>query len=334
MQYSINTSNPASFPARRLRRLRRTASLRALTRETEINAADFIYPIFVVPGTCVKNEIAAMPGQYHLSVDMAVKEAQRAYEAGIRAMLLFGIPEHKDATGSSASDLHGPVCQAVAAIKEALPNMVVITDICLCEYTDHGHCGLIKNGEVDNDTTLEVLSEVALAHARAGADMVAPSDMMDGRILAIRKTLDKHGFTHLPIMAYSAKYASSFYGPFREAAGSAPQFGDRRSYQMDPPNAREAMLEIESDIEEGADIVMVKPAMAYLDVVQRARQATNLPIACYNVSGEYAMVKAAAANGWIDEKRIVLELLTGIKRAGADMIITYHAIDAAKWLCE
>jgi porphobilinogen synthase len=322
------------FPELRLRRLRKSEALRSLVRENNVAAGDFIYPLFIVEGQCVKQEIDTMPGIYHFSADKLGKEMDDLVRLKIPAVLLFGVVNAKDELGSSACHPGGVVQQAIRAIKKAAPGMVVITDICLCEYTDHGHCGVIENGDVDNDKTLPLLAKMALSHAEAGADMVAPSDMMDGRVKAIRQVLDGNGFNSIPILAYAAKYASAFYGPFREAAGSAPQFGDRKSYQMDPPNVREALREIEQDIREGADIVMVKPALAYLDVIRRVRETFNHPLAAYNVSGEYAMVKAAAARGWIDEKRIVLEILTSIKRAGADIIITYHAKESASWLAE
>ena len=316
----------------RPRRLRGLAGIRNMVRETKLTVHDFVYPIFVVPGINIKKEIASLPGQYHLSADQAVEAAQQADSLGIPAVLLFGLPEYKDAKGSSAWDMKSPVQRAMTLIKKALPDMVVIGDVCLCEYTDHGHCGLLKGQEVDNDPTLDLLARVAVSQAKAGADMIAPSDMMDGRVAAIREALDVEGFANRPIMAYSAKYASAFYGPFREAADSAPKFGDRRAYQMDPANVREALKEVDLDVAEGADIVMVKPALSYLDVISKVRETFDLPVAAYNVSGEYAMVKAAAANGWIDEQRTTLEILTSIKRAGADIIITYHALEAAHWL--
>jgi porphobilinogen synthase len=297
-----------------------------------LNSKDFIYPLFVVPGDNIKKEIPSLPGNYHLSPDRAVEAASEAAAMGIPGVLVFGLPSYKDERGSSAWDASSPVQQAIRMIKAALPELLVISDVCLCQYTDHGHCGLIKDGCIDNDSTLELISKTALSHVEAGADMVAPSDMMDGRILAIRETLDGAGFSHISIMSYAAKYASAYYGPFRDAAHSAPQFGDRRTYQMDPANAREALREVALDVEEGADIVMVKPALAYLDIIRRVKDHVDLPVAAYNVSGEYAMIKAAAAKGLIDEERIVLETLTGIKRAGADMIITYHALDAVRWL--
>lgn len=322
----------AGFPELRLRRLRRTGALRNMVRETRVDVKDLIYPVFVVEGSNLKQEVASMPGVFRYSPDLLPGEVEEIAGLGIPAVLLFGIPEHKDEVGSGAYDPEGVVQQAIRTIKSAVPELVVLTDVCLCEYTDHGHCGVITGGYVDNDRTLELLAQTAVSHAGAGADMVCPSDMMDGRVGAIREALDKDGFQHIPILSYAAKYASAFYGPFREAADSVPQFGDRRSYQMDPPNWREALREVEQDIAEGADIVMVKPALAYLDVVQRVRQAVSCPIAAYNVSGEYAMVKAAAQQGWIDEREIVTEILTAIKRAGADLIVTYHAKGAASWL--
>lgn len=318
----------------RPRRLRISTGIRKLVCETKLDAGDFVYPLFVVPGSNVRSEISSMPGVFHLSPDMAVKEAAEAYHLGIPAVIIFGIPEYKDAVGSSAWDMSSPVQKAISAIKTALPEMVVIGDVCLCEYTDHGHCGLLDGHDVENDSTLELLAKVALSHAQAGADMIAPSDMMDGRILAIRNKLDDNGYKNISIMSYAVKYASAYYGPFRDAAQSAPQFGDRRSYQMDPANGREAMRETELDIAEGADIIMVKPALAYLDIVRQVRENFDYPVAAYNVSGEYSMVKAAAAKGWIDEKRMVMENLLSMKRAGADIIITYHAMDAARWLQE
>jgi porphobilinogen synthase len=314
--------------------LRRTDALRRLVRETRLSPGDFVYPLFVVHGSGVRNAIPSMPGQAQLSVDQLPAEAQELRALGIPAVLLFGIPASKDEQASEAYAPDGIVQQAVRALKQADPDLLVVTDVCLCEYTSHGHCGIVRDGDVDNDATLPLLAQTALSHARAGADMVAPSAMMDGQVAAIRQALDENGFGQTPIMAYAAKYASAFYGPFREAAESTPQFGDRCGYQMDPANVREALREIEADIAEGADIVMVKPALAYLDVLARARQRFDLPLAAYNVSGEYAMIKAAAANGWLDEKRVVLEVLTTIKRAGADIVITYHAKDAARWLKE
>jgi len=318
----------------RFRRLRRTEGLRRLVRETRLSPEDLVYPLFVVHGTDVRKAIPSMPGQAQLSVDQLPAEAQELRALGIPAVLLFGIPASKDEQGSEAYAADGIVQQAVRALKQADPGLIVITDVCLCEYTSHGHCGIVREGDVDNDATLPLLAQTALSHARAGADTVAPSAMMDGQVAAIRRALDENGFAQTPIMAYAAKYASAFYGPFREAAESTPQFGDRCGYQMDPANAREALREIESDVAEGADIVMVKPALPYLDVLARARQRFDLPLAAYNVSGEYAMIKAAAANGWLDERRVVLEVLTAIKRAGADIVITYHAKDAACWLGE
>ena len=303
-------------------------------RETRLSAQNFVYPIFVTAGEDVKNPIASMPGIFQLSINHAVAEALRARDLGIPAVLLFGIPDHKDEAATGAYDREGIVQLATRAIKDAAPELLVVTDVCLCEYMSHGHCGVVEKdtGEVLNDVSLELLARTAASQAEAGADIVAPSDMMDGRVAAIRSELDNEGFENTPIMAYAAKYASAFYGPFRDAADSAPQFGDRRSYQMDPANAREALVETGLDVEEGADIIMVKPALPYLDVLRRVRATTDLPVAAYNVSGEYAMVKAAAQNGWLDEERAVLEALTGIKRAGADIIITYHAPDAARWL--
>ena len=320
------------FPTYRPRRLRRNELLRGMIRETTLNVKDFIYPLFVGPGKNTTQPVSSMPGVAQLSVDRAVVECQETASLGIPAVILFGIPEHKDSLGSEAYDDAGIVQQAIREIKEKVPELLVITDVCLCEYTDHGHCGAIKNGDVDNDSTLELLVKESLSHARAGADVIAPSDMMDGRVGAIRQALDKNGFEHIPIMAYAAKYASGFYGPFREAAESTPQFGDRRSYQMDPANSDEALREIELDIREGADIVMVKPAMAYLDIIYRAKEKFGYPVAAYNVSGEYSMIKAAGQNGWIDEARIMMEVLVAIKRAGADLILTYFAKDAARLL--
>ena len=323
-----------SFPMHRPRRLRRTELIRSMVRETEISVNDFIYPLFVCPGKRVKKEIRSMPGVYQMSVDEIVKECRDVLRLGIPAIILFGIPEAKDKKGSHASIERGVVQQAIRAIKKAELNLVVITDVCLCEYTSHGHCGLIENNDVANDPTLELLAQEALSHAQAGADIVAPSDMMDGRVKAIRTILDDNRYSDIPILSYAAKYCSGFYGPFREAAESAPKFGDRRSYQMDPANRLEAIKEVMTDIEEGADMVMVKPALPYLDIIREVRNAVNVPVAAYNVSGEYSMVKAAVHNGWLDERRVVLELLTSIKRAGAGMILTYFAKDAAKWLKE
>jgi porphobilinogen synthase len=303
-----------------------------MIRETRLAPEDFIQPYFVCPGRDVKKPVGAMPGVAQMSVDHVAREARETYAAGVPAVILFGIPPRKDAQGSEAWNDHGEVQRAIREIKEHVPGLAVITDVCMCEYTDHGHCGAVVGGEIDNDASLDLLVREALSHARAGADMVAPSDMMDGRVGAIRTALDENGFTHLPIMAYSAKFASAFYGPFREAAESTPQFGDRRSYQMDPPNGDEAMREIALDLEEGADIVMVKPALAYLDLIYRAKHEFNVPIAAYNVSGEYSMIRAAGINGWLDEERATMEVLTGIKRAGADMILTYFATNVAKHL--
>ena len=322
------------FPIHRPRRLRANENLRRLVRETHLSVDDLIYPMFVVHGTNIAHEIASMPGCYQYSVDRLIKAAQELTTLRIPGTILFGIPQSKDSVGSEAYANDGIIQQAVRAIKDAVPNLLVMTDVCLCEYTDHGHCGVIHDGEVLNDPTLDLLVKESLSHARAGADVIAPSDMMDGRVGAIRKALDENGYDQIPIMAYSAKYASAFYGPFREAAESAPQFGDRRSYQMDAPNVEEALREVALDIEEGADILMVKPAMSYLDVIYRVKDRFQVPVAAYNVSGEYAMIKAAAQNGWIDEKRIAVEVLTSIKRAGADMILTYFAKSIVAWLTE
>lgn len=321
-----------SFPVTRLRRLRRNPILRKMVTETSISLDDFVMPLFVCPGKGVKNPINSMPGNYQMSVDNIVEECRKLSDKGIKAFLFFGIPEKKDETGMVAADDDSIVQRAIKAIKKELNDVFLIADICNCEYTTHGHCGTIVNGEVDNDLTLETLAQQALSFARVGVDMVAPSDMMDGRVGRIRQSLDHDGFSDLPIMAYSAKYASGFYGPFREAAESAPKFGNRASYQMNPANGDEAMREIALDIEEGADIIMVKPALSYLDIIRRAKDEFNIPIAAYNVSGEFSMVKAAAQNGWIDEKRVVQEILTSIKRAGTDIILTYHAKDMAEWL--
>jgi len=321
-----------SFPVTRLRRLRKNPILRKMVAETTISRDDLIMPLFVCPGSKVKNPIGSMPGNYQMSVDYIVDECKQLVNKGIKAVLLFGIPDHKDETGMVATSDDAIVQQAIKAIKKEISDIFLIADICNCEYTTHGHCGTIVNGDVDNDLTLETLAQQALSFARVGVDMVAPSDMMDGRVGRMRQTLDDHGFYNLPIMSYSAKYASAFYGPFREAAECAPKFGDRSSYQMNPSNADEAMREIALDIEEGADIIMVKPALSYLDVIRRAKDEFNIPIAAYNVSGEFSMVKAAAEKGWIDEKRIVREILTSIKRAGSDIILTYHAKDMADWL--
>ena len=321
-----------AFPLHRYRRLRGTESLRAMVRETTLDPADFIAPMFVVPGEGIRQPIPSMPGVDRVSPDLAARDAAELAARGVLSVILFGIPDTKDAVGSSSADRLGPVCRAVGAIKAASPSTVVMTDVCLCEYTDHGHCGVIVDQAVDNDATLPILAAEALAHVRAGADVVAPSDMMDGRVRAIRDVLDASGFKGVPILSYAAKYASGFYGPFREAAESTPAFGDRRAYQMDPANVREAVKEVLSDVEEGADMVMVKPALSYLDVVRAAKEVTNVPLATYNVSGEYAMVKAAAQRGWIDGPRVTLEILTSMKRAGADLILTYHAKEAAEWL--
>ncbi|MGO0122852.1 porphobilinogen synthase [Desulfothermobacter acidiphilus] len=323
-----------NHPYYRPRRLRRTAALRRLVRETELNVNDFLLPFFVVEGEGVKVPVESMPGVYRYSVDRLLEELAEVLELGLPGILLFGVTERKDPQGSEAWNKEGVVPRAVRAVKERYPQLVVATDVCLCSYTDHGHCGVVEGGKILNDPTLPLLSRVAVTHAEAGADLVAPSDMMDGRVSAIREALDAAGFTEVGIMAYSAKYASAFYGPFREAAESAPRFGDRRSYQMDPANAVEALWEVELDLEEGADIVMVKPALAYLDVIRQVKDTFNRPVAAYNVSGEYAMIKAAAKLGWLDEKAAVLEALTAIKRAGADVIISYHAREAARWLAE
>jgi len=323
------------FPAYRPRRLRSSDTIRSMVRETTLSASDLIYPIFVKPGTGLKDEIKSMPGQYQLSLDMLPAEIDELNTLGVPAVILFGLPSSKDEVGSEAYDEHGIVQEAIRAIKAHDPDFYVITDVCMCEYTSHGHCGIIDDtGCVINDVTLELLAKEAVTHAEAGADMVAPSDMMDGRVAAIRAALDAEGFENIPIMAYSVKYASGYYGPFRDAADSTPTFGDRKQYQMDPANAEEGLREAALDIDEGADIVMVKPALAYMDMIRRVKDEFGYPTAAYNVSGEYAMVKAAAANDWIDEKRVVLETLLGFKRAGADLILTYHAKDAARWLAE
>ncbi len=323
---------PASFPAVRLRRLRGSSTLRSMVRETRLSADQLVYPMFVAPGHDVAHDIASMPGCCQLSVDRIVDEGRELERLGVPATILFGLPRHKDATGSEAYDDDGVVQEATRALKRETPDLLVITDVCLCEYTDHGHCGVVQDGDVDNDATLELLAKAAVSHVRAGADVVAPSDMMDGRIGAVRTALDESGFASVPIMAYSAKYSSAFYGPFRDAADSAPQFGDRRTYQMDPPNAREALREVELDLLEGADITMVKPALAYLDVIRSVRDRFDVPVAAYNVSGEYSMVKAAARLGWLDEERTMVEVLTAIRRAGADLILTYFAKDMARLL--
>lgn len=320
------------YPSYRPRRLRTNSSIRRLVRETKLSLDDLIYPLFVTEGKEVKKEISSMPGNYQLSIDYLVAEAKEAEALGIPAVLLFGIPATKDEAATQAYSEQGIVQRAVTAIKESTSKLLVITDVCLCEFTSHGHCGIIQDGHVMNDLTLELLAKSALSHAEAGADMVAPSDMMDGRVAAIRNILDASGYQQTPIMSYAAKYASAFYGPFREAAESTPQFGDRRSYQMDPANAREAIREVSLDIEEGADIIMVKPALAYLDIIKTVKEQFDYPVAAYNVSGEFSMVKAAAANDWVDEQSIVLEIMYAIKRAGADIIITYHAKDLARWV--
>ncbi len=320
------------FPLSRLRRLRKNETIREMVSETSLHPSDFIYPIFVVEGKKVHKEIKSMPGIYQLSIDNAVKECEEALKLGVKSVILFGIPKHKDETGSGAYDHSGVIQNAVRAIKSSLPDMIVATDVCLCEYTSHGHCGIIEEGKVNNDKTLELLVKEAVSHAESGADIIAPSDMMDGRISAIRSGLDSKGFSEIPILAYSAKYSSSFYGPFREAAESTPQFGDRKSYQMDFRNSDEALREIYLDIKEGADMVMVKPALSYLDIIRRAKDNFNIPIAAYNVSGEYSMIKSAASAGWIDGEKVMMEVLYSIKRAGADMIITYFAKEASKLL--
>src|SRR5437868_5649261 len=330
---------PMAFPVDRPRRLRRTETLRSLVRETELRPSDFMLPLFAVSGRGVRKPIGSMPGVSQLSVDGIVEEARTAFKLGVRSLILFGIPDAKDAEGTAAWDPNGPVCTSFKALKDALPEMVLVADVCMCEYTDHGHCGPLERDArghiaVANDKTLPLLARAAVAYAQAGADIVAPSDMMDGRVAAIRRGLDEHGFTDTPVLSYAVKYASGFYGPFREAADSAPREGpqDRKAYQMDPANVREARREALLDVQEGADMLMVKPALAYLDVIAEVRRISNLPVAAYNVSGEYSMLKAAAQNGWIDERRVGLEILTAIKRAGADLILTYSAVDAARWL--
>ncbi|MSN97482.1 delta-aminolevulinic acid dehydratase [Bacillus paralicheniformis] len=322
----------ASF--QRHRRLRTTAGMRNLVRETELRASDFIYPIFVTEEENVKSEVPSMPGVFQLSLDRLKEEIEEVAVLGIQSVIVFGVPEHKDDVGSGAYHNHGIVQKAIAQIKQDFPELVVIADTCLCEYTDHGHCGLVENGEILNDESLVLLAKTAVSQARAGADIIAPSNMMDGFVAAIRDALDQEGFTNVPIMSYAVKYASAFYGPFRDAAGSSPQFGDRKTYQMDYANRREALREAKSDVEEGADFLIVKPTLSYLDIVREVKNEFNLPVVGYNVSGEYAMVKAAAQNGWIEEKALVLEMLTSMKRAGADLIITYFAKDAAKWISE
>src|ERR1700675_4658528 len=321
-----------SFPTHRPRRLRRNAALRSLVRETRLSAAGLIYRMFVCPGQKVRQEVSSMPGVFQQSADEIVEECREVESLGIPGVILFGLPEKKDARGMSSTAADGVVQRAIEAIRKAKLKLLVITDVCLCEYTDHGHCGVIENGEVANDATLDILAQQAVSHARAGADIVAPSDMMDGRVGVIREALDERKFENISILAYAAKYSSGFYGPFREAAQSAPQFGDRRGYQMDPANSREALREVALDLEEGADIIMVKPALPYLDIIRQVRDTFNVPVGAYNVSGEYAMVKAAVRNGWLDEQRVVTEILTGIQRAGAEIILTYHAKDAARWL--
>ena len=323
-----------AFPAMRLRRLREGEPLRTLIRETKLSATDLIYPIFVTHGRDLREPVAPMPGIYHLSLDHLLAEVTEVADLGIPGILLFGLPAYKDSLGSEAYDEHGIIQEAIRVIKQAIPNLLVISDVCLCQYTDHGHCGIVDGDRINNDATLELYAQTALSHAEAGADVIAPSGMMDGQVRAVRTALDEHDFKHIPIMAYAAKHASAFYGPFRIAADSAPQYGDRRSYQMDPANGRMALREIQADIDEGADIVMIKPALAYLDVIARARDRFDHPIAAYNVSGEYSLIKAAAANEWINEEEVTLELLTGIRRAGADFIVTYHAKDAARWLMD
>lgn len=321
-----------TFPIQRPRRLRRSEALRGFVRETRLSTSGLVYPMFACPGKGVRTEVSSMPGVYQQSPDQIVEECREVADLGIPAVILFGLPEHKDETGSEAADPNAAVQRSIDAIRKTKLDLLVITDVCLCEYTSHGHCGVVKDGEVLNDPSIELLANAALSHARAGADMVAPSDMMDGRVGTIRKKLDANGFTDIAILSYAAKYASAFYGPFREAAESTPQFGDRRSYQMDPANAREALREVALDLDEGADIIMVKPALPYLDVIRAVREHFDVPVAAYNVSGEFSMVKAAARNGWIDEQRIVLEIMTGIQRAGASIVLTYHAKDLARWL--
>ncbi|MGH9717613.1 MAG: porphobilinogen synthase [Candidatus Acidiferrales bacterium] len=321
-----------TFPTQRPRRLRRSEALRGFVRETRLSTSGLVYPMFACPGKGVRTEVSSMPGIYQQSPDHIVEECREVAHLGIPAVILFGLPKHKDETGSEAAEPNAAVQRSIDAIRKAKLNLLVITDVCLCEYTSHGHCGVVKDGVVLNDPSIELLANAALSHARAGADMVAPSDMMDGRVGAIRKKLDANGFPDIAILSYAAKYASAFYGPFREAADSTPQFGDRRSYQMDPANAREALREVALDLDEGADIIMVKPALPYLDVIRAVRERFDVPVAAYNVSGEFSMVKAAARNGWIDEQRVVLEIITGIQRAGASIVLTYHAKDLARWL--
>jgi porphobilinogen synthase len=321
-----------TFPIHRPRRLRRSEALRGFVRETQLSTSGLVYPMFACPGTNMRVEVSSMPGVYQQSPDQIVEECREVADVGVPAVILFGLPEHKDETGSEAAAAHGAVQRSIEAIRRARLPLLVLTDVCLCEYTSHGHCGVIQDGEILNDPSIALLADAALSHARAGADIVAPSDMMDGRVGAIRRKLDENGFTDVAILSYAAKYCSAFYGPFREAAQSAPQFGDRRSYQMDPANAREALREVALDLEEGADIIMVKPALPYLDVIQRVRERFDVPVAAYNVSAEFSMVKAAARNNWIDEQRIVLEIMTSIQRAGASIVLTYHAKDVARWL--
>jgi porphobilinogen synthase len=321
-----------SFPTHRGRRLRRNEALRGLVRETRLTAAGLIYPMFVCPGQKVRQEVSSMPGVFQQSADQIVEECREVESLGIPGVILFGLPAKKDPRGMSSLAADGVVQRAIEAIRKAKLKLLVITDVCLCEYTDHGHCGVIEDGQVANDATLDILAKQAVSHARAGADIVAPSDMMDGRVGVIREALDEHKFENISILAYAAKYSSAFYGPFREAAQSTPQFGDRRGYQMDPANAREALKEVEMDLDEGADMVMVKPALPYLDIIRRVRDEFDVPVAAYNVSGEYSMVKAAVQKGWLDEQRVVTEILTGIQRAGAEIILTYHAKDLARWL--
>ena len=320
------------FPQYRARRIRDKEVFRNMVRETSLSVSDLIYPMFSAYGKGIRKEVSSMPGIYQQSIEYIVEEAQAAHEQGVPAVLLFGIPDRKDAVGSGAYARDGIIQETIRALKKGVPELAVITDVCMCEYTDHGHCGIIKDNDVDNDATLELLCKEALSHAQAGADMVAPSDMMDGRVAAIRETLDKNGFSHIPIMSYAVKYASGYYGPFREAAESTPRFGDRRSYQMDPGNRLEAIREAQMDVEEGADIIMVKPGLPYLDIVREMRNEFNLPVAVYNVSGEYSMIKAAAQMGWIDEDRVTMETMLSFKRAGADLILTYHALEVAKLL--
>ncbi|HXT85649.1 MAG TPA: porphobilinogen synthase [Verrucomicrobiae bacterium] len=321
-----------SFPIHRSRRLRSNEALRSLVRETQVSTHGLVYPMFACPGSGVRAEVSSMPGIAQQSADKLVEEAREVADLGIPAVILFGLPEHKDEKGTEGYIASGVVQRAIEAVRKARPELLVITDVCLCEYTSHGHCGVIEGQKIANDPTIDLLAQMALSHARAGAHIVAPSDMMDGRVAAIRKKLDENKFEDVPILSYAAKYCSGFYGPFREAAQSAPQFGDRRSYQMDPANSREALKEVAQDLEEGADIIMVKPALPYLDVIHRVREAFDVPLAAYNVSGEYAMVKAAAQNGWIDEKRVTLEIFTAIQRAGASIVLTYHAKNLARWL--